>query len=89
VTLPAAHGRWKRVALTFTATKKDANSVASFVSKGVTQGLWLDDVKLEASARPTLSELAEGAGASCPGRATTADPRTPHCAGVCSARAGA
>ncbi len=53
-TLPATSGRWRRVSMTFTPTEADKSFDLSIVIKGTTGGLWVDDVKLEPGARPTL-----------------------------------
>lgn len=65
-TLPATSGKWRRISMTFTPKEADAKLDLSFIIKGVTRGLWLDDVKLEAGPRATLDAFGDAISC-CPG----------------------
>jgi hypothetical protein len=47
-------GRWQRIAVTFTPGEQDRDFRARINTESPTQGVWIDDVKLEAGPEPTL-----------------------------------
>ncbi|MCE5322738.1 beta-galactosidase [bacterium] len=60
IIIPATNGKWERVSLTFTPTEKERNFEISILSRGETDGIWLDDIRLEQSASASLGNPSLG-----------------------------
>lgn len=60
IIIPPTNGKWERVSCTFTPAEKDKDFEISILSRGETNGVWLDDIRLEQGSSAALSSPSTG-----------------------------
>jgi hypothetical protein len=60
IIIPSTNGKWERLSVTFTPAEKDKNFEITILSRGETDGVWLDDIRFEQGSSATLSNPSPG-----------------------------